>query len=410
MVIIAVAGFSTMLLAATSVSDGCFLGVYSVFTLLMTSLYFGKDYSFTSGLANAFISVGGLMGLSYLPLIEKGGLSAVAAMWTEKGTTNALAVWRNLLIAVCWSLACTMLGVLIPPWRTSRKMISQGLFPFIFKQVNTVLSGADVNLQALVKSKTALKKGNVATTTVFEPRIFHLFANLVDPLKDIAVECDELIFKSLLVMKWKEGLTEAPSEVEQVVLDDTSKLLETCGNALVSNDRESYNKLRDFNDDKAFDRMAKVGSPDNSAETANPEFSGSYYIYEQADKVRSSVLSYLRVLNAGVTVTNKKAFVFKRVLLYFAVPLIPEIRQVSFCKTIFHPKKWNFSSIIWSLELSAGFVALISMSLYWDAYANFRIVPSSSHVGPGKMLMLLVRALLLRGNIWINTNISVFLN
>jgi hypothetical protein len=380
--IIGVAGFSTMLLAAAAVSKGCFLGVYAVYTLLMTALYFGEAYTFTSSLANAFIAFGGLIGVSSIPLIEQGGLSAVAEMWTMKGTTNQFAVWRNLLIAVCWGLACVFLGIIIPPWRTSRKMITQGLFPFIFKQVSTVLSGEDVDLQVLAKSKTALKKGKVAMTTIFEPLIFRLGVNLVDPLKTIAVECDELIFKSALVLKWKKGLTEAPNELENLVLDDTSKLLETCGNALMSNDPEHLNKLRDFVNDKAFDHMAEVGSPGNSVEATRPELSNSYYIYEQANRVRVSVLSYLRALNTGITVTNNSTFHSKTALLYFVVPLIPEIRMVTFCKTIFHPNKWNLSSIMWSLELSAGFVALISMSLYWDEYSDFRIVPSDSYVGP----------------------------
>lgn len=50
---------------------------------------------------------------------------------------------------------------------------------------------------------------------------------------------------------------------------------------------------------------------------------------------------------------------------------------------------------MWSLELSAGFVALITMSLYWDEYSDFRIVPSDSYVGPGKLLILLLRELYL---------------
>ncbi len=74
MVLLTIIGVA-MLLAAAAVSKGCFLGVYAVYTLLMTALYFGETYTFTSSLANAFISLGGLIGVSSIPLIEQGGLS-----------------------------------------------------------------------------------------------------------------------------------------------------------------------------------------------------------------------------------------------------------------------------------------------------------------------------------------------
>ena len=61
-------------------------------------------------------------------------------------------------------------------------------------------------------------------TTVFEPRPLQLYVDLVEPLKQIAVAADELIFRSLLVLKWKEGLTDAPNELETAVLKDTSTL------------------------------------------------------------------------------------------------------------------------------------------------------------------------------------------
>ena len=144
---VVICGWSTVLLAAGTVSDGCFLGVYAAFTLFMTSLYFGKNYSMTSGIANLYIAMGGLLGVSYLPLVQQGGLSAVAAMWTESGTENQLAVWRNFLIAMCWALACIAIGILIPPWRTSRHYISRCMLPFIFTQVNGVLSGDDVDVR-----------------------------------------------------------------------------------------------------------------------------------------------------------------------------------------------------------------------------------------------------------------------
>ena len=378
---------ATMLLAAASVSDGCFIGVFSAYTLAYTSLYFGKLYSVTGSLANVYISVGGLMGMSFLPLVQKYGLQVVALMWTEKGTENQLAVWRNLLICVCWACACVALGILLPPWRTSRQMISRFQLPEIFKQVNRLLAGEDIDVKELYASKASLKGGNVVAMSFFEPHLFHPYVDLVTPLKQIVVATDELIFKSLLVLKWKEGLTDAPNEFERVVLDDTVTLLGECGKALSSNAQVDYDTLRDFLDGKVFDRMTKVGSLAGAAESANPELSSSNYIYQQALEVQKHTLEYLRAFNRGVvskTTKEKLGFHLKRAVVNIAAPLLPALSLLKASTLLFHPKKWNWKDILWCIELSAGFIALISMTIYWKKYADFRIVPKDNYVGPGK--------------------------
>lgn len=382
---VVICGFSTMLLAAGTVSDGLFVGIYSVFVLFMTSLYFGKHYNMTSGTANAMISLTGLMGISYLETVQEGGLSTVADFWKEKGTENSSAVWRNFLIAVCWALACMVVGILIPPWRTSRQMISRGLLPAIFKQVNTVLSGGDVDVRSLAKSKSSLKGGKVVMTTLFEPHYFqHPKVDVLTPLKQIVVATDEMIFRSLLVLKWKEGLTEAPNELELTVLQDSSEILELCGEALSSNGRAQYKTLRDYVNDKAFDQMASVGSLKQTGLSDNPEDSSAYFIYEQVLKVRTATLAYLRAFNDGVsknTSNQQRLHLLKKSMVIFLVPLIPTMRLVKASALIFQPKKWDFKSILWSVELSAGFIALMAMSVYWDSYADFRIDPADDYIG-----------------------------
>jgi len=379
-VFVVLCGCATMLLAAATVSDGCFVGVYAAFTLFMTALYFGKYYSLTSGTANLFIAVGGLLGLSYAPLAQKGGLSAVVDMWKESGTENQMAVWRNFLMAICWALACVAVGILVPPWRTSRHAISRGLFPAIFKHVNGVLSGEHVDTRALAKFKASLKGGNVVMTTVFEPRLLHLTVDLVTPLKQIAVETDELIFKSLLVLRRKDIMTQSLNEMDTGVLKETEMLLAECGDALALNDQAHYNALLESVDEK------ETAKPKSTDQTAEIDYSNSYYIYQQALKVRASTLSYLQAFNGDVTTTSKIHLIsiLKDAVLYIAVTLIPVLRMSEAVPLIFQPKRWNFTAIMWCIELTAGFVALVSMSVYWDAYASFRIVPQGNYVGPGK--------------------------
>jgi hypothetical protein len=78
----------------------------------------------------------------------------------------------------------------------------------------------------------------------------------------------------------------------------------------------------------------------------------------------------------------------KRAVVFVAVPLIPTARLLKAPVLICHPKQWDFKSIVWSFELSAGFVALMAMSLYWDAYANFRLDRQDKYIGAGKSLLL----------------------
>lgn len=386
--------WSTALLATASVSHGCLLGVYSAFTLFMTTLYFGKHYSFTSGVASLYFAMVGIMSLSYLPLIDEKGLQAVGLMWTESGTENELAAWRNFLICVCWAVACVAVGILVPPWRTSREMITRMLFPAIFKQVTTVLSGEKVNVKALIKSMTSLKGGDIVTVTLFEPRVLHCGEDLITSMRAVAVATDEMVFRSLLVLQWKEGMTKAPTEMDSVVLQDSSTLLSDCGAALSKNSQAEYSTLLNFVSDKAFDQMAMVGSAniDSTAESASPEESDANFIYEQALQVRASTLTYLRAFHHGTYYADADAkqkwtSSFKRMIMFVATPLIPTMRLVTATALICQPKKWNFASIMWSLELSAGYIALFAMSLYWDAYANFRINPADDYVGPGKFLL-----------------------
>lgn len=204
--------------------------------------------------------------------------------------------------------------------------------------MNGVLSGDDVSVSALEKSKASLKGGKAAATTMFEPRLFHLFVDLVTPLTQIAVAMGELIFKSLLALKWKEGLAKAPEKAETVALQGAAMLLSVCGKALVMNDRSDYNKLQSFVDNKVFDRVAMVGSPGATAETESPALTNSNYIYQQSLKIQSAVLSYLRAFNKGVTTKHKTSFAFKRGLLFIAAPFIPLTHTVSALRLIFKPK------------------------------------------------------------------------
>lgn len=262
----------------------------------------------------------------------------------------------------------------------------------VFKQVNGVLSGGNVNVRDLAKTKAQLKGGGVANTCMFEPRLLHLGVDLTALITQIAVATDELVFRSLLVLNWKADTKNHLDDTDLAVLSDTAAILDACGSALATDDEKHYKTLQDFVGDKMFDRMAAVGSENfNAAENVNPEDSNASFIYKQALEVRAATLAYLRAFHHGNIITRSSAeksflHIMKTAVVFCFLPLVPTIRPIQALSLIFEPKKWNFSAIMWSFELSAGFVALMAMSVYWDAYENFRINPFTGDVGAGKCL------------------------
>lgn len=149
--------FATIVLAAGTVSSGLFVGIYAILTLCCGALYFGKAWKVNNNVASVYISMAGLLGTSLLAPVQEGGLAAVGALWTEKGTENDAALFRNFFINMCWANVCVTIACILPPFRTSRRYISRGLYPAVFKHVAAVLSGKNVSVQALAKMKSTMK-------------------------------------------------------------------------------------------------------------------------------------------------------------------------------------------------------------------------------------------------------------
>lgn len=80
---------------------------------------------------------------------------------------------------------------------------------------------------------------------------------------------------------------------------------------------------------------------------------------------------------------QRRKRILKAPIKYVAVQLLPSISMVKAVGVAFQPKKWNVNvrSTMWALEMVAGYVALPCMSVYWPAYADFRIPVNNSYVG-----------------------------
>lgn len=55
------------------------------------------------------------------------------------------------------------------------------------------------------------------------------------------------------------------------------------------------------------------------------------------------------------------------------LPFVPLVRVFQVLALPFQPKNWDLRKFLWAFKLTAGYVALVVMEVYWDAYAQFFI-------------------------------------
>jgi hypothetical protein len=87
----------TALLAAATVSDGLFVGMYAVMAFVMSGLYFGEKKSLVSSMAPAFMCLTGMNGLTYRTLVQDGFSASVS----NEQVTDLLYWVQAALEAVC---------------------------------------------------------------------------------------------------------------------------------------------------------------------------------------------------------------------------------------------------------------------------------------------------------------------
>jgi hypothetical protein len=218
--------FGTMLLCAATVSDGLLVAIFSIFTLLMTTLYFGKSYAKTLGLASVLIVLPAMMALSLRTFADSFGMEGVKMLWTSQGLDNPLAVNRNLFIAVSWAVLCIMVGSVLPPFRTARRLITRSVLLVVFLKVADYHNDGCVfdSQDELVHFSITLE--GKAGMTLFEPRLWRA-EDLVTPLQHLLDETKNLITDVLL--KKVDAFPGGEGH------PDSTEILKLCAKALESN-------------------------------------------------------------------------------------------------------------------------------------------------------------------------------
>ena len=354
---------SSMLLSCINVSVNFMTVIYSLLTLVFTGFFFGETYATLSSVASLLIAVPGMLVVSFVPLITDGGLT-VKDLWETSGTENSLAVFRNFLICISWALMAIIAGIIFPPFRTVRKMLSSTIIPEgILALAKAIEDDSRMTETQLYEFRTTMDhlidslKGK-AKMTAFEPRIWRN-ENLVKPLGELMDEVEKLA--GCLLLKHSDSVAGGESYVP------TIEILRLCATALRTNSPGDFAALSAY-------ELEKV----EAMETSDKEMSYLTDItFHVACKVRTATMQWLEALNgSGGAPDNAKEYVeniLKNNCAWIVLPLIPFPRIAKVIMTAFQPSKWNFTSFLWSLEYTVGFVALFCLSLYVPGWRNLGI-------------------------------------
>jgi len=425
---------STMLLAAATVSDGLFVGIFSVYTFSIMGMFFGKVQE-TTTIANALNALAGSLAVSFRPLVQdgfsstlqaqdaqdnsssqgsffdvaktalalaclerdlpedcwtdslqfpnstfpvvipddqsemfgsrtvyvtpseqgitvdaEGGLWIVGGLWSWQGLDNPFAMYRNLIIMLCWCVVCWIVAVLIPNITSARSLLSKILVPGALTEA-TVTDKAEQ--QNTVMHLWNTLDGSLAKVTIYEPRLLRA------PLQALWPQLQDLIVKTRSVMD-ASFLRVAHSQDPQI-LKESDAIIKECATVLMQNKSEDRKTFRE----KQAPTKVVIANIDNEIQ----------YLYNKCVDLRDATLSWLNAVEYPPRTPLKEAL--KNIAAPFigmvAVQAPPLQRIFTLVSLVFRPHKWNVRGILWASKASVGFAALMCMQVYWPAWANFAI-------------------------------------
>jgi hypothetical protein len=429
----------TALLAAATISDGLFVGLFAVMAFIISGLYFGEKKQQVSSMGAAFTCLTGMNALSYRTLVQDGfsasvsngqvaellewvqgalttvcelngqplncweeelprvdgsleitlpdsagdlagqtafisvsgnstltvnvpgGLWIVSGLWTWSGVDNPLAGNRNMLIALGWGMAALAFGIVLPPFRTARKIIARTLVPAVLSEIAAAdnLEAATEKKDKLVHFYNTIVGGSIADVTTFEPRIFTApYEYIVPQLKALVVATEKAMLGAFVEMAWNR---DDVSIEKGTKMKASFSILGECAKALASNEDENLKKIKAEHKELVTSSVLDVPS----------------YFSTLSDNVLDATLAWLDVYKhpqqphpcskAG----NKN--LLKIYLPWILLPMLYIEQLAVVLMRFFHPKKWNWRDILFSFKVTLGFVALFVSTVYWDKYSDYAI-------------------------------------
>lgn len=358
-----------------------------------------------------------------------GGLWIVTGLWTWQGLDNPLAVFRNLFICVCWSLVAVLIGIILPPMRSARQLYSQLVAPQALqliaksyretaetpvdteesaqaaaaeKQESGVSAGDEDDKEspsasssdaksmqeqdatdadraaaaAAIKLVSLLKDGDAAKVTLFEPYLCRAPLQFPMPvLQELLRRVSRGVLGTLTLRILSKRARDVYPDEEQDLqfradmirntLQDADQTLTACAQALASRDSSAIDDMPK----KEEQESALTGSP-------NEQLWAVGVIQDCATSIREATKGWLDVAVHPKTPPRKEALqnLIHTYLPWCVMPFFPIIRFAEVVLVLpWQPHRWNAKSLLWSIEMTLGYIALFVMVVYWDAFANFRL-------------------------------------
>ena len=403
--------FATLLLAVAAAGGrGAYVAAYFGFALIMSGLRFGK----AGGLTSLIIMLVSLNTMGLAPIVEEEGLGFVGSLWTESGTTNPNAVFRNSIIGMCWAAVCISFARLIPPSRTARAALSRKLLPKVLKDIASFIrltmkyhakddqddkddedreenesdekEEIHAGMVQVVQDGTITIAGGVADLTAFEPRLVRICcrrgvpADVLAILKELTNAVNNTIFSSLMLRAFsRAGFEELQDNGLGDIYKDVAICFDRCAEALATltplDETLSDSKGDDPETMLPFDPLRLIirGLAAHVERLTNewvgamgPVDDSSRYLQLDNKKTRKTYLGAIKpwIMGGGVGLIlamfecSAKAF------------------SPSTWRRIANFPYYDLPKFVWCLKFAIGFTALVCMNVYWDAFGNLEIQTS----------------------------------
>lgn len=327
--------FTTAILACYEISKALMVIVYAIYTVVISSFFFGRNYKKTSGLASVFCVIPGMLGVSFVKLLEAG--QSVGSLWTEAGSQNPYAVFQNTLIVFCWAMFTIILGIVLPPPRTARRLMTKTILPSVAISLANYIgqderSDNDEEIRRKIVHLVLSAMQGKAELTVFEPRLWRN-ENLVKPLDDLFREVRQLA--KLTILKHVDYVAGGES------YEPTVKILNLSARALQTNNPADYYNLKKYGDTLEEKNENDPSLLDELSYLTEKTF-------RRAKNVLNLTVNWLEDLNGDRG--NALEGQAKNNSLWILLPFLPLVRLIELLKVV-NPKRWELWKIFWVLKV-----------------------------------------------------------
>lgn len=309
--------------------------------------------------------------------LQVGGSPAIRLLWEAQGTENPLAIFRNMLIALCWAMFCGFIGCLLPlPWRTVRHDATKHLLPSALNETADYMqaylnqwktrSEEDATVATeeempasleqmksdLLEKAQLLYGGPIGLFTAFEPRLLNFDPRTCSWIKLKAlmeVSNRLLVSASMIEIVFS---TTSPTSQDLDFVETSIYLLRECAKAI------------------------ETEAPINSEElVVDPHRSYADTVLLSAEEVVNATNEWIEAMHPTKPETRSTKNMILNIVPWVLIPMgfFARLVEMILMPLLILKGKMRMD---WGkkghyIKNAIGFVALMSLSIYWDDYRFF---------------------------------------